>query len=238
MKARVHLKIISVAVAISAVSVANADQVTVAIPKTQIAIQSREFEPIEKPLVPMRAEVFASSFMPSSMTLPSRVDETSKFARSGLPAMGLSVLSRNFADTGLLSQVSARFGASALHMRRTARMVYLGTVGQFEQDAYLLPLEAGLVFSPRSLAANLSSIHFEPYFEASVLPTAVLTSRSVMDDGESYAALMGRARAGMVTSLAQTPWAVNLAVDQTVGSIQGASVSQTAFTLGIRAALE
>lgn len=215
-----------------------AAEVKVAIPKTQIAIQSREFEPIEKPAVPFRAEAFVSSFSANGFSLPSRVEDTSRFQRSGLPMSGLSVLTRSFANEGLGASCSARFGLSTLHMRRTARMSYLGTVGNFEQDAYIVPLEAGLVYSPQRFAVHFRALEMAPYFELSALPTAVFTSRSVMDDGESYGSFIGRGRAGAVFSLSQTPWAINAAVDRTQGSIRGSSLSQTSFTVGLRASLE
>lgn len=217
---------------------AYADEVKVTIPRTQIAIQSREFEPIEKPAVPVRAEAFVSSFSANEMMLPSRVADTSRFERSGFPMAGLSVLTRSFSNEGFGASLSARFGIAALHVRRTARLTYLGTVGNFEQDAYLVPLEAGLVYSPHSLAANLDALGVAPYLEASALPTAMFTSRSVMDDGESYGAIMGRARAGAVFSLNGTPWAINAALDRTQGSVRGSSLSQTSFTVGFRASLE
>lgn len=216
-------------------TVINEDSVKVSLPDAHLESSTAK---VEEPVAYWhpRLEVVVSSWSPRDLENASIIDGASPWQVSGMPYFSAGVLINPW-DTGFASQLAFKLGLGFASLTRQATLQYLSTSEIVNQGAYLIPVQAGVEYSPSVLTWKNVSGHLGVF----VMPTMLLTQRSAMDDGTSSVGVPFQMTLGSQIDLKK--WVsipMQLTVDwvATYGGIRGGgNLFGTGIGAGIRTAL-
>jgi hypothetical protein len=180
---------------------------TVDVPRSELLVSSPPAARAERSARPMRLELAASSWVPSSLALDSQVRDASPFRGSGLLGVGLAFHSAPWLEYERFA-ASAYVGLGFARLKRDGTADFGGVPRPAEQNLYLAQARLGVDGTYGLLPSILSF-----YADAGLGPVLAVTERTVFDDGRTALGLPIEMGAGLGTDL-QWVW----------GALQGAQL--------------
>lgn len=175
---------------------------------------------------PMGAfELGISSWQPEHLQPVSRISGASDFRLAGLPQMNFSMLEP------LNRNLNVRAGAGLISLKRSGTL-NVGQTSQQDQTAYVPTLRLGAEFMPTRVATP----RVRPYLSLTLLPEAVVTSRSAFDNGEAKFGIGGELASGALIRVMNN-FDLNLGVSATLGKIEASSLNGIGLSAGVRVPL-
>jgi hypothetical protein len=207
---------------------------TVEIPASTIATSYSE----NLKVAPSRSsylELGASSWAPSSFSLPGSIPAQSSYQGNSLPSFFLNYLTQ--VKPG--SDFSIKLGANWLSLTRNGDNPAQGMSGLVNENVQLLSLRVGAEYAP----AKLSNKYVAPYVSAALLPSAAFEPSSAFNNnGDTYFGIPVEFTAGGRVQLDSLGLHLSgaefvLAAVGTAGTIDHSSVAGFGINGGFRLAL-
>ena len=159
-------------------------------------------------------EAGLSSWIPSNLQTPSRLSNPGAYVGTGIPALDVNLL------RPLNSAFNLKLGMGLLMTHRFADLNVLGETQSEEETASIISARLGVEF----LIPKISTPVFRPYLTGALLPSMVLTNRTALDQGNNYFGVPVEFGVGSLVALTKT-FGLDLGVTETLGSINGSSIS-------------
>lgn len=217
------------------VSQAKAQGYEVTIPKSRIEMPKTP-EP-ETPHAPDQLDFGASSWAPSGFSLPSRVAQSTTFARAGLPSVYFNYL-KSLESMTDLDGLYLKTGLNWLSLSRDGKIGSESAAVLESQSVSLLSVRIGAEYAPTTLQIAAA----QPYLGLALLPSFGMTGRTAFDDGTAYFGVPIEYALGAQFDLHRFGVSLNQAhldigMTGTAGTVDHSSVAGIGIKGGIRVAL-
>ncbi len=220
---------------VATVLTAPAD-IVVPVPQTQFILSSAK--PPAEPITGQAWEVSASTWTPQNLQEPSLVSNTTQFTSGSAPQMSLNYISTKFQDVTQV-KLAPKFGLSFMQVERDGNINLVDQQIPVHQTMNLYSLRVGLEVAT---ASHLRGI-FEPFFDASIIPTYAQASSSSFSAGINHLDTAAEGQLGCVVHLPTVAhwlttedFGLQAGVISTLG-LFGTSYSGYGFSGGLRVAL-
>lgn len=171
----------------------NTRSVEIDVPELRQTLPAEEEEAAG---LPNRMAVLISSFTPKAIEIPSRVRATD-FEMRGLPQV--SVAYQTFVAGTRAGDFYAQAGAGYQSFERHGFVSLSNVQFASNQQLYMIPMKAGVVFEPRLLRTEL----FRSLVGLSALPTFAMTEESALSEDQSFFATGYELSLGLAADLAR-----------------------------------
>lgn len=185
--------------------------------------QSTLMNPVETGKSFDAIEANYSTWQPNRVVVNSRIKNASAFKVQNPRTISVNEIH------SLSTQFSLKIGAQFLALSRSGTTDSAGLTAAQEQNILVPSIRAGLEYQPNFLSTK----RLQTYASAALLPSYIVSQRSVFDDGEANFGLPFEASIGELVHISSAI-DLNVNLTETLGKVQDSDLQKLGLNLGVR----